>query len=172
MADLTIRLKRHADGSASITCTRADGTVTWQRQKGKLGVVFPPHDLTHYVVETTLGYRHGFYGLIAEGWDISDFAVPWPRGPVPPEATEVELIVGFFDSERRSPDRWTAAEFNAHAETFVLAGKHAGKIVPPVLADADIVRVRSARDEIVARWEALGPGETLTLEFDRAGTAP
>ena len=88
---LSIHLKRHADGSASITLTRADGTVTWQRQKGKLALVFPPHDLTHYAVETTLGYQHAFYGLVADGWDISDFAAPWPRGPVPGEGREVEL---------------------------------------------------------------------------------
>lgn len=31
--DLTIRLKRHSYGSASLTLTRADGTVTWHSQK-------------------------------------------------------------------------------------------------------------------------------------------
>src|SRR3982751_4823753 len=101
MPDLTIRLKRHPDHTASLTCTRRDGSVTWQRQRGSLGAVFPPHDLTHYAVEQTLGFQHGFYGLIADGWAIEDFAKPWPRGPIPPEAQEVELIVGFFDTERR-----------------------------------------------------------------------
>ena len=57
MPDLAIRLKRHSDGSASLTCTRADGSVTWQRQRGQLGMVFPSHDLTHFAVETALGYR-------------------------------------------------------------------------------------------------------------------
>ena len=31
------------------------------------------HDLIHYVVETTLGYREAFFGLLAAGWDIQDF---------------------------------------------------------------------------------------------------
>ena len=88
-ADLVIRIKRHADGAASLSCTRADGSVTWQRQGGKLGAVFPPHDLTHFAVETTLGYRHAFFGLVADGWEIADFAAPWPRGRVPDDATEV-----------------------------------------------------------------------------------
>src|SRR6059058_3092224 len=87
---MLIRFKRHPDGSASLTCVRGDGTSTWQRQQGQLGLVFPPHDLTHYAVETTLGYRHGFYGLIEDGWNIEDFAKPWPRGPIPDEAQEVE----------------------------------------------------------------------------------
>lgn len=101
MPGLTVRIKRHPDGSASLTCTRADGTTTWQRQRGGYGLVFPSHDLTHFAVESTLGYAHGFYGLIADGWDIDDFAAPWPRGPISHEALEAELIVGFFDTERR-----------------------------------------------------------------------
>ena len=54
---LRIRLKRHSDLSASLTLTRRDGSVTWQRQRGSLALVFPSHDLTHYAVESTLGYR-------------------------------------------------------------------------------------------------------------------
>ena len=165
--DLEIRLKRHSDGSASLTLTRADGTVTWQRQKGSLALVFPPHDLTHYAVESTLGHRRGFYGLVAEGWEVGDFAVPWPRGPIPEEAREVELIVGFFDAERRSMDRWSAEAFNEHAVTYVAAGKYAGKIEPPVLTDADIARVREVRQELFDRWFALTPGDAMELEFTR-----
>ena len=42
-------------------------TATVQRQKGSLGLVFPPHDLTHFAIETELGYTGGFYGLVADG---------------------------------------------------------------------------------------------------------
>ena len=80
--DLEIRLKRHADGSASITLIRADGTVTWQRHSGSLALVFPSHDLTHYAVEQPLGYAGAFFGLVADGWDISDFAMTVSRASV------------------------------------------------------------------------------------------
>ncbi|MDF2775439.1 MAG: hypothetical protein K0S86_4940, partial [Geminicoccaceae bacterium] len=70
---LRIRIKKNADGSAALTCIRADGSVTWQRQEGAQGRFFPRHDLTHFAVETTLGHRRGFYGLVAEGWNITDF---------------------------------------------------------------------------------------------------
>ena len=33
----------------------------------------------------------GFYGLVALGWDLSDFGKPWPRGPLPDET----LVLGF-----------------------------------------------------------------------------
>ena len=79
MPDLLIRIKKKTDGSAALTCTRADGSVTWQRQDGQLGRFFPLHDLTHYAVEQTLGFPRAFYGLLAEGWavaEISRAAVP------------------------------------------------------------------------------------------------
>lgn len=171
--DLRIRLKRHPDGSASLTCLRADGSSTWQRQRGRLGAVFPPHDLTHLAVETTLGFRHGFYGLIADGWEIADFAKPWPRGPIPAEAVEVELIVGFLDAERMQGAAMTAAEFTAHAERFVAARRmtHPGSVVPTprALTGEQLERVRACRAELLARWHALPAGEALELEFSRAG---
>jgi hypothetical protein len=165
--DLRIRLKRHSDGTASLTLTRADGTVTWQRQQASLALVFPPHDLTHFAVESELGYRGGFYGLVSDGWEVGDFAAPWPRGPIPEEAREVELIVGFFDAERRSMDRWSAEAFNEHAEKFVGASRSAGKMKVPVLRDDDIARIRATRDALLARWFALAAGDSMELEFRR-----
>ena len=168
MPALTIRFKRHRDGTASLTCLRADGTSTWQRQQGSLGLVFPPHDLTHYVVETTLGYRNGFYGLIAQGWNIEDFAKPWPKGTIPVEAQEVELIVGFFDTERRSFTRMSETEFNDHAERYLAARKSTkpgALAVAPRLTQAEIEAVRGCRTDLLSRWAKLNPGETLELPF-------
>ena len=115
-----IEFVRRGDGTTTLRCTRADGSVTWQTQRAPShATFFALHDLTHYAVETTLGFRAGFYGLVADGWEITDFATPWPRGPIPEEAREVELLVGCFDEERRNITRWSAAEFNAHAAMFV-----------------------------------------------------
>lgn len=167
---LIIRLKHHAGGAVSLTCTRADGSSTWQRFEGPTAMVFPGHDLTHYAVETTLGFAHGFYGLLADGWNIQDFAKPWPRGEIPAEAREVELIVGFFDSERRQGESWSAAEFDAHAELYVGAAQARGKAVPPrtrVLRDADIAAVREARDALLQRWYATPVDGTLELAFSK-----
>ncbi len=168
MSDLTIHLKHHPDGTASLTCVRADGTTTWQRQNGSLGQFFPPHDLTHYAVETTLGYRSGFYGLIAQGWNIDDFAKPFPRGPIPVEALEVELIVSFFETERRSLTRMTEAEFNDHAERYQAArqSKRPGALgSAPRLSESQIDAVRERRSELLRRWSELGPGEAMELPF-------
>jgi hypothetical protein len=169
MRTLTVRIKRHPDGSSSLTCVRPDGSITWQRQQGGYALVFPSHDLTHFAVETELAIRRGFYGLIAEGWDISDFASPWRRGPVPTEAVAAELIVGFFQMDHRA-SMWTSEAFNMHAEQFVesrRALKPAAAIPSiPALSLEEIERVRAARDTLYARWAAVRPGKSLELPFE------
>ena len=167
---LHIRLKRHSDGSASITCTRADGSVTWQRQPGQLGLVFPPHDLTHLAVETVLGYRGAFYGLVADGWDINDFAPPFPRGEIPAEARVVELLVGSFDSERRGFSHWTTEEFNAHTAMRASALPPSKALTPRLLTEAELAAVRVERAKLLECWRSLQGGQCLELEF-RRGTS-
>ncbi|HEY6223259.1 MAG TPA: hypothetical protein VIW26_05715 [Gemmatimonadales bacterium] len=147
---MLIRLKKRTDGGAALSCVRSDGTVTWQRQDGAQGRFFPLHDLTHYAVETILDLR-GFYSLVAEGWDLTDFGRPWPRGEIPPEAHVVEQIVGFLDTERASGGAWSAADLNLESSYAV--------------RDADLRRVREARRDLFARWAALPAGHTLELRF-------
>jgi hypothetical protein len=165
---LRIRLKRHADSSASLTCTRRDGSVTWQRQHGPTALVMPAHDLTHFAVESTLGFRHGFYGLLADGWEITDFATPWPRGPIPDEALVVELIVGFFDAERRQGEVMTAEAFAVQAAQYVASREAVGKTIPQGLrrlSDDELERVRALRDALLSRWATVSASGELDLEF-------
>jgi hypothetical protein len=161
---LNIRIKKNADGSAVLTCTRADGSVTWQRQLGPHGAFFPRHDLTHYAVETTLGHANSFYGLVASGWDISDFGPPWKQGALPQEAGYTELIVGFLDSERASLARWSSDDFNDKAVIFYRDHKIAD--TPPMLSDDDLDRIRARRSELFEQWDAVKPGDALELTFD------
>ena len=160
---LTIRIKKNTDGTAALSCTRSNGTVTWQRQRGAQGMFFPRHDLTHYAVETVLGFRSAFYGLIADGWDLSDFGPPWPRGRIPEEAGVAELIVGFLDAERASPTRWTADDFNDKATIYYR--EHNLPTTPPTLTDDDLTRIRQRRAELFAEWEAVPPGARSKCRF-------
>lgn len=163
---LKIRLKRKPDGAAALTCERADGSVTWQRQEGSIGLVFPSHDLTHYAVETALEYDHGFFGLVADGWDLSDFSAPWSRGPIPAEALEVELIVGLLDMQRLMNADWSAAELLEQGKLYVASRAKNARI--PQLTDESFARVLEQRRDVFARYSAIAPGETLELVFDRS----
>jgi len=166
---MVIRIKKGADGRTSLSCTRADGTSTWQRQEGAQASFFPRHDLTHYAVETVLGQRRGFYGLVAGGWDLSDFGTPWPRGKLPKDANLSEIIVGFFDRERASGEIRTAEELNAELAAY--CGEN-DLPAPDAFTEEHLWLVRQKRGDLFTRWEAVELGGALELSFDPAAPAP
>jgi hypothetical protein len=160
---MIIRLTKRRDGSVVLRCDRADGTATWQRQNGQLASVFPFHDITHYVVETELGFRSGFFGLVANGWDINDTSGKTSRGPLPTEAVVVESVVGLFDVQRSLGVEWTADEVNEHARMYV-SGTGGPDVRP--LTSEEVTRVRARIQQLVQRWKGLAPDETLELPFN------
>ena len=166
---MVVRIKKGTDGRTSLSCERADGTTTWQRQQGAQASFFPRHDLTHYAVETVLGHRKGFYGLVAAGWDLSDFGTPWPRGELPKDANLTEIIVGFFDQERASGQMGAAEEINDQLAEFA---EENGLPAPERLTEDDLSRVRQRRGELFAQWDAVERGGVLELRFDPAALAP
>jgi hypothetical protein len=163
MPALLIRIKKKTDGAAALSCLRPDGSVTWQRQDGRLGRFFPIHDLTHYAVETVLGHRRGFYGLVAQGWDLTDFGAPWPKGRLPADLDPSELIVGFLDLERAGGVRWSAADFNEKAALYYRQHRVPGDCR---ITEDELLRIRATLGTLVERWHALPPGETLELSFE------
>jgi hypothetical protein len=154
---LRIEILKRPDGSGLLRCTRNDGSVAWQKQTNH-AAHFALHDMTHYAVETTLGYQRAFFGLIGEGWEMTDIGGKGERGPLPAEATEVERIVGVFDSERNCGAFWTTEEFNSFA--------------PRPLTDEEIGKVRTLRAALFQRWAAITPGRALELQFEPAISSP
>ncbi len=147
---LRVDIVKQADGSGLLRCTRADGSVTWQKQT-RHAAHFALHDLTHFAVETALGYRQGFFGLIASGWEVEDTTGKGARGPLPAEALEVERLVGLFDTERASGVLPKAVEFSEFS--------------PRPLSDADLGNIRTLRAALFEQWRAVAPGQALQLTF-------
>jgi len=154
---LRIQITKRVDGGGVLRCVRADGSVTWQKQ-GRQAAHFALHDMTHFAVESTLGTRRAFFGLIAEGWDIEDTTGKGSRGALPEEALEVEHIVGLLDSERASGAVTAAGDFND------FMGMKAAS-APRVLTAEELQRIRARRAELFSRWAALQAGGTLELEL-------
>ena len=160
---LVIRIKKNADGRSSLSCTRPDGSTTWQSMKDAQAAFFPRHDLTHYAVETILRHRQGFYGLVAAGWDLTDFGTPWPRGRVPSESVLSEMIVGLLDLERATGEIVPAEDVNNRLRDFCSEN---GLAQPTPVTDDDLSKVRQRRGELFAMWEAVRPGDALELPFE------
>ncbi|MDP8980092.1 MAG: hypothetical protein M3O35_05825 [Acidobacteriota bacterium] len=148
---MLIQISKRPDGGGLLRCVRADGSATWQKQSGRNAPFFALHDLTHFAVESVLGYRSGFFGLISEGWDMDDTDGKGPRGPLPAEAVEVERIVGLFDAERGSGALMTAKEF--------------GEYGPRKLTEEEIAGVRAKRAELFARWREVEVGGVMELTW-------
>jgi hypothetical protein len=159
---LTIRLTRRADDAVVFELRRSDGTTTWQKRIGQVSDFFVIHDLTHYAVETELGFREAFYGLVAAGWDLSDFGTPWPRGPLPADALPAEVIVGCFDTARASGEPLTAEACNAAMASYFANAKMP---VPLLVTDDALVRVRNRLSGLTARWRTVPVRGTLELPF-------
>lgn len=151
---LLIQITKRKDGSAALRCVRPDGSVTWQKQDSRHSAFFVLHDLTHFAVESTLGFRRGFFGLIAEGWDIEETTGKTPRGLLPDEAKQVERIVGALDAERASGSLWPAEDFNRYLDPS------------RKLTDEELARIRARWAELFAAWRAVKPGEMLELRHD------
>ena len=164
MPGLVIRIGKRGDGRAVLRCERADGTVTWQRQDGARAAFFPYHDLTHYAVESELRLRRGFFGLIAEGWEISDTEGRGARGTLPAEAVLAEHIVGWLDSERSSRATWSVEELNGYLKQRLGSGALASR---GPITDEELERVRKLGRELHHRWTDLPAGGALDLDFDR-----
>ena len=156
---LTVRIKKLTEGSAALSCVRADGTVTWQRQEGQQGRFFPLHDLTHLAVETVLPII-GFYRVVADGWDLTDFGKPWPKGPLPEGAHLAEVIVGFLDTERAAGLVWPSEDWRSATAAYF---QQHGLPLPVLPSAADLQRIREERARLLGLWTALPSGETLEL---------
>lgn len=149
---MQIEIVKRDDGSGVLRCTRDDGSLTWQKQE-RHGPFFALHDLTHFAVESTLGFSGGFFGLVAAGWDIEDTTGKGTRGPLPPETIDVEKLVGLLISETAGPSQWTAAEFNSVWGSARM------------LTEIDLLRVRERCQTLFAEWQTVAVGQAMRLQW-------
>jgi hypothetical protein len=162
---IRIRFTRKADGRTVLTCVRRDASVTGMVEDR----FFVEHDLVHYAVETILGYRQGFYGLLASGWDIAAFGAPDPssgaKPAVPAEAIMVEHLVGVVQQVMRGAlDPWDVSA----ALAMSLAGTG---IAAPVVSERQVESIIGQARANLEEWAELHPGATLELPFPLARLA-
>ena len=155
---MLIKITKGRDGPNILTCIRDNGTTTW----AKVQDYFPIHDMTHFVVETTLGIPNAFYSLVRDGWDIPDFAVKGTAGKLPPQANLVEALVGRLQRDLMPSAEFTAESFNDEVDA-VLDG--IGNAERRHVTDDELATMRGRLRELMSEWKALSPGESIELSF-------
>lgn len=150
---LRIRIKKGKDGPDCLTCIRPDGTSTWQRVQA----FFPLHDLTHVAVETVLELTDGFYGLVAQGWDLENFSAPKAvRKPFPSVEVPFEDVVMGFQREHREGKEIPLEELNHHFSALPW---------PWTITSEQAGRIRALLRDLAEQWERVPVGESLEVPF-------
>ena len=156
---MLIRFTKGRGKPDMLACVRDDGSSTWAVLN------FTPHDFGHYALETTLGWQDAFFGLLAQGWDITDFGradtQTGNKPVVPAQAMQAEALAGLLDMERRSgcsPPHATFLE--------MLTSVCAGLGVPaPDLTPEQLALIRSRHADLLCRWPRVPPGAALEMTF-------
>ncbi|PQP01101.1 hypothetical protein C5614_06055 [Massilia phosphatilytica] len=143
-----------------LRCLRRDGSATGCAMP-RQGIL--PHDLVHYVVESTLGWRHAFYGMIAAGADIGP-AMEQAHDPgntaLADQAIHVEAIVESLQAQLWS-GTFDPAMFDEGVRT-ACTGR--GRSVPALPADSGR-RMFDAVLALDARWQQVPWYGTLELDL-------
>ncbi len=139
-------------------CTRENGSATWL----PLTPFFVIHDLCHYAVETTLGLRHAFYGMLAAGTDIRDFELPRDQRPfeLTPEALQAEQLVNLLVIEYSQG--WME---NFLEELDQVNRMNNDRQQPVSLDEPTLEKIRVAFNMLTERWHSLSENESLVLNF-------
>jgi hypothetical protein len=162
---LEIQFKKGPNQSAVLTCKRADNTLTWS----KLHVGTAGHDLAHYAVESTLGFKNAFYGLLSKGYDIADFELPRGQRPVEimpsnlhPEAIQTEHIVNLLQINAAQGEDDPAAFLTQLAGILV----ENNLTFPEQLTESSLAEIRTLFHALLFQWHALKEDGVLTLQFN------
>ncbi len=173
--------KAKKDGSQDIlTCIRPDGSRTW----AKLNAVFPIHDMTHYSVEMEMRSKNGFFGLLAQGWNLTDFDSPENRARMPLEALWVEHVVGIVWREYVTRNVTPYPEFSEAVAATVEALRESlqrnarrqgpradysefdvAALVRPI-TEVERTNIMSRIGELAAQWAQTPRGEIMELPFE------
>jgi hypothetical protein len=125
-----------------------------------------PHDLVHAVVESRLGLREGFLGLVAKGADIA-FAEKNFRDYIDPErhweVAQAESVV-----EGLQTQLWQGA-FDFPAFIAGVEGACAMRgVAMPVMTDADGQAMFDTALQLNERWRQVPAKDELELPFPLA----
>jgi len=157
---LVARRQGRTDKLDLLRCIRRDGSET-STAMPRQGIL--PHDLVHVVVESGLGWRHGFLGMIAAGadigWTMEQTHDPANRA-VADQAIHAEAVV-----ESLQAQLWSGAFDDALFLDGVRSACEArGRSVPSLPPGVGAALFEQALD-LNVRWQQVPFHGSLELEM-------
>ena len=160
---MLVRFTKNAPSAPAdaLTCLRADNTRT-SGEMPKQAIL--PHAAFYFVIETTLGWRDGFFGQIAEGADFAGVTATFQAAKKSPEKIprlrQSEALVACLAAEQ-----WGGASEPAAFAVKLAAACKKERVPALALTPDELTRVRTALREFGAAWRPLTPGQTLERTF-------
>ena len=155
---MKIQIKNRANSKHIISYVR-DGLETYWIEADNFLVL---HDLCHFAIETTLGYKTAFWGLVNSGINPSDFEDKEKRDRLnlSNEAWYAEHLANLFLIEY---SQGTFENINEVFKQCML--EHNPSIAIIQFSDTEIEAIRTSLHQLINSWNMVEDGNFLTLEF-------
>lgn len=141
------------------SCKRADGSITWKQ----VGDFFILHDLGHYVVESILHLKNGFFGMVAKGTDITDFDLPKEKRviEITSEAIFTEHLVNYIVID------FTQGRMANFVETFsAINDKNIEPDLLKQLKECKLEQIRKKYNDLIVQWKSVSIAGSMNLLFE------
>jgi hypothetical protein len=153
-----IQIKKRGNSKHIISYVR-DGLEAYWIEADNFLVL---HDLCHFAIETTLGYKTAFWGLVNSGINPSDFEDKKKRDRLnlSNEAWYAEHLANLFLIE------YSQGAFENINEVFKQCMiEHNPNIAMKQFSDTDIAAIRTSLYHLIDNWNMVEEGNFFSLEF-------
>lgn len=161
---LQIEITKEFKKASILNCVREDRTSTYASLYPNLEI----HDIAHFVVETNLKYTNAFYGLLAQGYAISDFQLPPEERPealksknLSAEALVTEHMVNILQTMYKQYNSKT--DFLQLLFTILKENQLA---IPKGLTPEKFNAMYQQLKELMLEWQELSFTQKLKLNFE------
>lgn len=147
----------HKGNRNQLTCYRKDSSTTTTN----INSTTPYHDLAHFVVESELKLKSGFYGNIENGYSIEELSRKEIIQILPQESMVAEIITRALQS------LWSGA---CDLEQFIPLIKSELNTLninyPLNITNETVESILSEYQKLIEHWNLVKEGESLELVFE------
>lgn len=139
-----------------LICQRDDNTI----EKIRLNIHLPYHDIAHYVIESTLNLKHGFFGNINNGYTIKELTQTEIVKKLHQESLLSEVLARGLQSLYAGS--YTKENFISLIE---LELKQYNMKIPVEISSESINVIYKEYSNLISKWKNLMENDVLELEF-------